>query len=216
MNIAEITVQCYLATKDSELGEFTLRLIHAKQTNKKVCDKYRIGYGLFDMTPQEELFKELFSHEKVLVKDMSILELRAHREQLAKIAFEARARLTAVDDEEKERVRAKKRAEGPTGFERSLQIDDVTSNAINNIKTRKDRLTKQDKIRQGMEKLGISDDKIAELMSAGRILDNQRLARPTNKALMSANLNQVEEPKVPVVNPFAKPEVKPEDSENKG
>lgn len=59
--------------------------------------------GELELTAQEELFSELFNHEKILVKDMDTLMLRAHREELAKIAFEARARLTAVDDEDNER-----------------------------------------------------------------------------------------------------------------
>src|SRR6266850_1991034 len=81
------------------------------------------------MTPQEELFSQLFNHEKVLVKDMDTLTLRAHREELAKIAFEARARLTAVDDEDN--TRKKNNDKKPKGFERSLNTDETTTNAIN-------------------------------------------------------------------------------------
>ena len=63
---------------------------------------------------------------------MDLLTLRAHRETLSKIAFEAKARLTAVDDEEK--IRKKKEAgDKPAGFERSLNSDQTATDAINTI-----------------------------------------------------------------------------------
>lgn len=118
------------------------------------------------MTPQEELFKELFNHETVLVKDMDTLSLRAHREELAKIAFEARARLSAVDNEEKNR----KPKKDDKGFAHSINGDEVASEAINTVKERQKRLTKQEKLLEGMMKLPGMDRKTAEaLMSAGTI-----------------------------------------------
>ena len=129
------------------------------------------------MTPQEELFSQLFNHEKILVKDMDVLTLRAHREELAKIAFEARARLTAVDDEENDRKKLSK-PKGPTGFERSAGTDETTTNAINAIKDRQKKLTSREKMLEGLislyEKGGVSRveaEKIASsAMSAGKIL----------------------------------------------
>jgi hypothetical protein len=103
-----------------------------------------------NMTPQEELFAQLFNHEKNLVKDMDLLTLRAHREELAKIAFEARARLTAVDDEEKSRKRSLGKAEG---FERSLNVDETSSNAINTIKDRQKKLSGKEKMLEGLIQL---------------------------------------------------------------
>jgi len=136
--------------------------------------------GVSEMTPQEELFSQLFNHEKILVKDMELLELRAHREELSKIAFEARARLTAVDDEE--RTRKKKFNEGkPTGFERSLNIDETATNAINAIKERQKRMSKTEKIQAGLEKLGISTADAAKLMSAGAILGRMKSKQSETK-----------------------------------
>lgn len=142
-------------------------------------DKYfirdiRISYITYEqkpqkMTPQEELFSKLFNHEKVLVRDMDMLTLRAHREELSKIAFEAKARLIAVDDEEK--VRKNKSADGkPTGFQRSVNTDETTTAAINTIKERQKKLTKSEKIQAGLEKLGISSADASKLMQAGTIL----------------------------------------------
>ena len=149
------------------------------------------------LTPQEKLFSKLFYHEAHLVKDMELLELRAHREELAKIAFEARARLTAADSEEN--TRKKKSSDGkPTGFERSLNTDETTTNAINAIKDRQKRMSKQEKIQAGLEKLGISSTDAAKLMSAGTIL-----GRIKNKASEDTKISEQSELK-PIFNPFEK------------
>lgn len=151
------------------------------------------------MTPQEELFSELFNHEKILVKDMDMLVLRAHREELAKIAFEARARLTAVDDEEQTRRKAKNDGK-PRGFERSLNTDETTTNAINTIKERQKRLSKQEKIQAGLEKLGISSTDAAKLMSAGTILGRiQSAAKTKTETETTEKASEVK-----IFNPFEK------------
>lgn len=159
------------------------------------------------MTPQEELFSQLFNHEKILVKDMEMLELRAHREQLVKIAFEAKVRLSAVDDTEKER-RNKSNVGKPTGFSRSVNIDESTTNAINNIKERKQRMTKTEKITAGLielfEKSGMSkEDATKEAttrMSAGEIIKQVRVKEQLDKDAIE------KENEVKVFNPFAKKE----------
>jgi len=130
--------------------------------------------GVNEMTPQEELFAGFFRDEKMQIKDMSILEMRSHREELAKIAFEARARLTAVDDEERERKSKARKESGVTGFSTSLQTDELTSNAINKIKDRTKKLNKQEKTLQGLIKMGMDPKDAEKLMSAGTILARVR------------------------------------------
>jgi len=151
------------------------------------------------MTPQEELFSQLFNHEKILVKDMEMLELRAHREQLAKIAFEARARLTAVDDEERTRKKSRAEGEKPSGFERSLNTDETASNAINAIKDRQKRMSKVEKIQAGLEKLGISTADAEKLMSAGTILGRIKNAKGLNQSTDETNKETTK-----LFNPFEK------------
>ena len=149
------------------------------------------------LTPQERLFSKLFYHETQLVKDMDLLTLRAHREELSKIAFEARARLSAADAMENEHK--KKANDGkPKGFARSINADENATNAINTIKERQKKLTKAEKIQAGLEKLGISTADAAKLMQAGTIL--ARLKNPQPTAEQTVN---VESPK-PIFNPFAK------------
>src|SRR5262249_9011106 len=89
------------------------------------------------MTPQEEKFAKLFNGEKVLVKDMDNLTLAARREELADIAFTARACLTAVDDELKSRKNKKK--DDGLGFTKSVNVDDQSTGVINQIKERQRR-----------------------------------------------------------------------------
>ena len=144
------------------------------------------------MTPQEELFSQLFNHEKVLVKDMDTLTLKAHREELAKIAFEARARLTAVDDEENTR---KKTAKGdkPQGFARSVNTDETTTNAINTVKERQKRLTGKEKMLQGLIDLyvkggmsrGEAEKAASSAMGAGNILERLKDKEAAKESLTS-------------------------------
>lgn len=162
------------------------------------------------MTPQEELFASFFNDEGKIVCNMTILELRAHREELAKIAFEARARLTRVDDEERQRkAKAKKERGEATGFETSLQTDELTSDAINKIKGRQARISKQERTIEGLIKMGMERKDAEKLVSAGTIL-----ARIKDKSVVqteSDNGAKAEAPK-PFVNPFGPKteEIKPE------
>lgn len=159
-----------------------------------------------NMTPQEELFAKLFNHERVLVKDMDTLTRRAHREDLAKIAFEARARLTAVDEVEREEK--KKNNEGkPSGFERSLNADDTATNAINTIKERQKKLSKKEQVLAGLKKLydmtgsSQSEADINKKIEAGTILGRIQSA----KGLNSSEPETKTESK-PIFNPFEKKE----------
>lgn len=161
------------------------------------------------MTPQEQLFSELFNHEKILVKDMDTLVLRAHREELSKIAFEARARLTAVDDEE--HSRKKKSSDGkPSGFERSVNTDETTTAAINAVKERQKRIPKAEKIRLGLQKIMEDAGQTPEdakkeserLMSAGTIL--ARLSKKTDEEIKATETRGNSSESKPIFNPFEK------------
>lgn len=154
------------------------------------------------MTPQEELFKTFFNDEKKLVKDMDILELRAHREELAKIAFEARARLTADDDEEKSR---KKTFEGtkPTGFSRSVNADEATKELINTVKERQKGLSKKEKLVEQLINLGYTREDAQKKVSAGEILSKFKESSTLKSENKTSESAKPEEPKK-IFNPFEK------------
>jgi len=169
---------------------------------REICIYHLITSGA-SMTPQEELFAQLFNGYKTnpKVNAMSDLELRAHREELTKIAFEARAYVGAVDDILKER-----KPKGPQGFRKSVNIDDTTTDAINTIKERQKRLTKSEKIQEGLlkmyEKSGMTrEEAIKEsnsLMKAGTIL----LQAKAKDSKGEAEANKP--PATPILNPFEK------------
>lgn len=159
------------------------------------------------MTPQEELFSRLFNHEINLVKDMDTLTLRAHREELAKIAFEARARLSATDEEEKQRK--KKASSAPTGFSRNLNSDDISTEAINNIKDRQKRMTKSEKIIQGLkelyEKSGMSsEDATREATSKMSPINILSQVNKGKEEVEEVRPEEVREEEKKVFNPFLK------------
>ena len=190
-----------------ELGELNGWCEYCKVADNTIIynpDKYyirdiRISHiitGAKLMTPQEELFAQLFNHEKVLVKDMDTLALRAHREELAKIAFEARARLTAVDDEENTRKKLAKGDGKPTGFSRSVNTDETTTNAINTIKERQKRLSGKEKmlsnlielyVKGGMSRLEAEKTATAA-MGAGSILERLK-SKEDKEAIINPNVH---------------------------
>ena len=113
------------------------------------------------MTPQEELFAKLYNHEKVLVKDMDTIQIRDHREELQQIAFEAKARLSAADDELRERKAKTNNKEWlVTESEPSQSVTD----SINAVKRRASRLSKMDKTREQLRKAGLDEATIKEMI----------------------------------------------------
>lgn len=155
-----------------------------------VINRQPITAERFKLTPQEELFAQFFNNERGMVATLDDLSLIAHREELAKIAFEARARLTAADDE----IRGRKSKKSAKGLITSLEPDSTASDAITNIKKRQGKLTKVDKAIESMMKAGIDRATAEQLVSAGTIkanLDAKFGVRPEQDAK-------------PPFNPFAK------------
>jgi hypothetical protein len=113
------------------------------------------------MTPQEELFAKFYNHEKVLVKDMDHIQLREHREELQKIAFEAKARLVAADDETRER---KAKTANKEWLVTDTQAPYDVSQAINVVKTRAARMSKMDKLRKQLQDAHIDEATINEMI----------------------------------------------------
>ncbi len=169
------------------------------------------------MTPQEELFKELFTGAVKIVSGMDALTRRAYREEMQKIAYEARVHVAAVDkidDDEKKEKRAKN-----SGFTRSVNTDANTTDAINTIRERQKRLTKAEKIQAGLKEMFLkSGMSLAEaereaqrLMGAGTILavTNPEKANKVVEAVTETK-KAIEQSKVEsntsskMFNPFAK------------
>ncbi len=109
------------------------------------------------MTKEEELFSEFYNKERILVKDMDLIQLREHRELLATIALEAKARCTASDEELRER-------KAKTSKKEWLTTDQPVSDLINVPEVRKKRMSRMDKLKSELQKIGM-DDKIVKEMT---------------------------------------------------
>jgi hypothetical protein len=97
-----------------------------------------------ELTEQEQLFAKFYNAEKLLVKDMEDFQLREHRDELRKIAFEAKARAVAADDEDRDRRAKTKNKEWLlTPDTNETRVTD----AINAPKLRQKRMSQLDKMR---------------------------------------------------------------------
>jgi len=158
------------------------------------------------MTPEEQLFSDFFQkHINILhpyVQDMDILEIRAYREKMALIAKEGKAAVYAADKAEQE---VKKAKTANLGFSRSLEQDGVTSDAINVIKDRQKRLSKQEKLHKML--MDIPGMSAAE---ANQMLSNTELLKRFKNKNQGEDLEKLKAEKVenkntiPMFNPFEK------------
>ena len=167
----------------------------------------RIHYDIKEledlMTPNEALYAEFFNKHTQLVKDMDLLELRAYREKMSLIALEgkAAARAAKVREDDKQSKDGK-----PTGFERSVNIDEASTDAINAIKERQDRLskdrkerlTKAQKTEKSLAAAGFSETEIQQLMSPSAILAKLRMKKTASEETVTETVTETK----PFINPF--------------
>lgn len=187
---------------ETELGLFTITCLRARESNKRVCEKHGIQFE-GNMTPQEEKYLKYYNSHKVSFAAMTVLERRAHREELSDIAMNARAGLSAITDIDNA---DKKTHTGVTGFSRNVNIDETSSDAINAIKDRQKRLSKKDKILSTLTDMGIPQEEAERMLSARNIRDTVSINKPITKPItkpieLLAAVNM--EAKI-AVNPFAK------------
>jgi hypothetical protein len=146
--------------RDINMDEYEDKL----KTHKELFEN-----GRFDgrkMTPIEEKHSKLFFHEKKLVIDMDDLTLRSHREELSSIAFEARVRLSAADDEISDRRKKGKK------FLAADVTEDITSDAISKIAERAKKISKDDEIERFLA-LGIDRATAQKIVKAEKQIDAQ-------------------------------------------
>lgn len=147
------------------------------------------------MTPQEKLHAKLSYHETVLVKDMDDLTLSAHIEELSQIAFEARSRHGAATAEKDKR---RKGSTKTLGFERNLNIDETSTNAINVIRERQKKLTKAEKVAENLRQ-------IYKGLGAPHSVIESEVAKAMSARNMAGVVNRVQDTSKPgISNPFAR------------
>lgn len=212
-----------IVENETRLAAFQHKVITVRNENKRLCNLYNIKPPFEEhMTPNEELFKRFFAEVPSLVKDMDDLQLRAFREEMSEIALKARAYLYGADEEEKSRNKRNKSFSAPT---RNLEQDEISSNAINAIKTRKERMSKTDKAIENLMKLpGFTREMAENLYSAKKLVEVRDIKAKSPSAstadivksivgdssASSINSAKTESDKIvenkPFVNPFAKKE----------
>lgn len=159
------------------------------------------------MTSQEDLFAKFFNHEKILVKDMDMAKLREHRDELAAIAFEAKARLVANDDELKDRSSKSKNKE----WLLPVEGDQISSDAINAVDKRKQRMSKMEKLESQLKSAGLDDDVVKQM-----IRDLERRATDKDIKVITFNKPSVETSAVTVKTAKPTEDVKPFDPSSIG
>jgi hypothetical protein len=122
--------------------------------------KYKFGRTEFNLITsikgktlddKQALYARFYADEKKLISSMDDLELENHLEEMASIAFEARARTTANQDELRER-KGRKSSHERNLLQRS-DSDFDSNSAISTVTERKKRMSRADKDFEAMKKL---------------------------------------------------------------
>lgn len=141
-----------------------------------------------------ELHTQFFNHEAFFVKDLNDTELRLHRDSLAKVILEGRARMNAVDREERER-KAKLSPDGKSWLVSSE--NSIGTDTLNLPKERQKRMSKADKLLDAMKSLGIAnaDDLIknVERSSTTQQVNNITFNSTKEKALVTSEFCRIEQ-----------------------
>jgi hypothetical protein len=126
-----------------------------------------------------ELHKRFYYNERVLVKEMNALQLREHIETLQMILFEAKARVSASMDEERER----KAKLSSSQRDNLITTPDLSiSDALKDIKQRQKRMSKADKLQALIA--GLTDEETASKLIKNvqaKTLDNVNLSNGKRK-----------------------------------
>lgn len=149
------------------------------------------GYARIErscMTKQEELYVQFYNKSRNFIVDMDMTQLREHREMLSAIAYEAKVTLGAVDDELRERTAKSNKKDWlitPTNQ------NQTTSDAINAVKIRKERMSKVDRMYQQFLSAGIDEQTAKEM--AGKVEKN--MTSKNEKAITNTKAVSFGQPK---------------------
>jgi hypothetical protein len=143
------------------------------------------------MTDEEKLFAKFYNEDVILVKDMDDFVLREHRKELSEIAFEAKARLVATDDEI--RTRNAKNGKGKQWLT-TITSDEVNSDVVNAVKVRAARMSKMDRMRKDLLAAGLDEETVKEM-----IRNLERKATESIAKSLTFGAKKVEETKETIV-----------------
>lgn len=172
----DLTIQCCICKIESPLSHHYRGLVAIKRG-------VILEWGF--MTPQEELYSKFYNRGKLFVKDMDATQLREHRDKLSEIVLEAKATLASADDELRER---KAKTTKKEWLLTPNQPEAVTTDAINAVKVRKERMSKIDKMKAQLLSAGIDEETVKEMIS-----NLERKATESNLKAISFKTTVVED-----------------------
>lgn len=123
--------------------------------------------GEFHFMKHEELIElhtKFFNAEKIAIKDLDDLAKSERRELLRLIVVEAKAKLTAHDEDEREQSAAKAKVRKDWLLS-SSSADPLISDAIGAVKERKKRMSEADKLQAKLSNLGVSGKELDEIVA---------------------------------------------------
>lgn len=144
--------------------------LHQRNGLERLCytltGNLELSFGISSnqntMENKEDLFKKFYNDEKVLISSMSSEDFRIHEESLAQIAFEAKARITAVIDHKREVNASLRLNQKEWLIEHNDAEDQLVSDAINTVASRKKRMNKIEKLNELMKDF-MDEDSIKEI-----------------------------------------------------
>lgn len=142
-----------------------------------------------NMTEKEELFAKFFSqayNKGKAVDEMTFEDLDAWIRELENTTFEAKATLQGASQAKREREANLKSSEREKL--RNADGSYPTSDAINAVTKRKDRMTKRDKLEETYRSLGMSEDDIKSLLGQIKV-DEVKQTTPVVGALSGQVFN---------------------------
>lgn len=114
------------------------------------------------MTVNEEKHTKFFNEEMLLVQSMSDADLAEHIHELEDIAREAKARIMAGAQVQRDRAAAK----GNKAWRvEPVGPDPTVSDSLNKVKQRSARMGKLDKMREKLSVLGIPESEIDQMLA---------------------------------------------------
>lgn len=130
---------------------------HVYRTTCVMCGAdLNTPYGkLNKMTDREELYKTIFARERIVAAALTPAQRIEWIERLSQVAFEAKVAINAFNDADREE-RAKVQGESRNWLTSNDYSEEVEA-SIQSVKTRKDRMSKADKLLSQLKSLGIAD-----------------------------------------------------------
>lgn len=151
--LREVCCYCLIEKRDGGL-EYVSELTRAQRTGMAIDDK------------DVELFTKFFNDEARVVNGMDLPTLMAHIEELEKIAFEAKARISKASGEKRARI-DKLSKEEREKLINNPELDIANSDSL--IRKRAERISKADKMINNFAGLGLPEEVIKSLMSNVKI-----------------------------------------------